>query len=149
VSICFHPYSNRSAPVSLAPHFHRVCTAFGEQTVSSLSTAKQLRFDFGPHAQTRNRRLAGQLARQGTVLALYLTAVHTVIHGDRGRAWTRQQIWGSAVSRNLVTGHANGPLLNKALDRLMERGEIVRVARGYYRAAGRETVGVGIAKAAQ
>lgn len=114
------------------------------------STTKQLRFDLGLDGRRRrNRRRTGELARQGTVLARYVAAVRTIILGGTDRAWTRQQIWDAAVSRNLVTGHANRPLLKKALDRLTEAGEIVRVARGYYRSAGREPVGVGIAVAAQ
>ncbi len=117
--------------------------------MSALSTTKQLCFELSLDPTRRNRRLAGQLARQGTVLASYLAAVRTIINSGPDRAWTRQQLWEAVVTRNLLTGHANWPLLKKALDRLLGAGEIVRVARGYYRMAGLGPVGVGIAIAAQ
>jgi len=107
------PYSRVSRCVSPMAGIHRSVANFGEQSVSQLSVVSE---------------------RRGSFLGAYRRAVLTVLASDVGRAWSRRQIRDLVCSGGLVPPTPNIPLLRVALKELVERGVIVRAARGFYRA---------------
>jgi hypothetical protein len=62
----------------------------------------------------------GGLARPGTVLAGYIVAARSILHGDPSRAWTPNQLRVIGVDRGLIAPPVSDDLFKKALEMTLD-----------------------------
>ena len=98
------------------------------------SVGEQLALALDSVDAVRQTPVRARIAEAGSLLALYAAAARAIIRTDTSTAWSRKQILGLALEQGLVPTPRNVPLLRVALQRLVESGDVRRVARGYYRA---------------